>query len=584
MKSVLHRTNRCLTIFQTQVAVWACATWMVAATTCFAQAQQDYDVFSEINPPSTIQQGNQLGFVSPSNQVSFVDELTLDQVPLPQALALISKQTDLKLLASAEARNVEISLDVREMNAIDLLRVMTRVNGLWYQHDKDTNIYMIFADKEAKPQDFGTAERIAKLQRELNEAFPDSLVRLSLVGRQVVVRGQAHDVVEASRILRLVNAEMRMETADTTGPAPTEVPASQSFAGIGFSLEALNQSSSAQNNDSQGLQVIDMLSVIGEQQVAMRVTVAEVNRAAARGIGLNFGYQEAGEPFSGSLTGGLASIDDEGIFQVSQLANLPVALDNGQIRLAINALQEHSLSRTLAEPTLTALNGQEASFHAGGQFPVPVVGGNGVGGDNVQGVNFIPFGVQLEFIPLITDRDRIRLTVGAEVSDLDPTIGTAVGGVPDQGGTQVNGLRTRNFQTTVELREGQTLAVAGLIQSDYNAASARLPLLGRLPGLGNAFGNTTSASNEQELVILITPELVKSLDTSAHLALPGSDIFEPSDVEFYLGGKLEGRPSRNFRGAARTDVHKADRFYNGRDEYIIGPSGYRQSGSLSGTH
>lgn len=153
MKSVLHRTNRCLTIFQTQVAVWACATWMVAATTCFAQAQQDYDVFSEINPPSTIQQGNQLGFVSPSNQVSFVDELTLDQVPLPQALALISKQTDLKLLASAEARNVEISLDVREMNAIDLLRVMTRVNGLWYQHDKDTNIYMIFADKEAKPQD-----------------------------------------------------------------------------------------------------------------------------------------------------------------------------------------------------------------------------------------------------------------------------------------------------------------------------------------------------------------------------------------------------------------------------------------------
>src|SRR5439155_4055289 len=125
--------------------------------------------------------------------------------------------------------------------------------------------------------------------------------------------------------------------------------------------------------------------------------------------------------------------------------NLPVALDNGQIQLAINALRNLNYARSLAEPNLVALNGQTATFQAGGQFPVPIVTGFTAAG--LQGVNFVPFGVQLNFTPFITDKDRIRLNVAASVSTRDISSGTSIGG------SFVSGLNSRNFQTVVELRE-----------------------------------------------------------------------------------------------------------------------------------
>src|SRR5205085_10926860 len=132
---------------------------------------------------------------------------------------------------------------------------------------------------------------------------------------------------------------------------------------------------------------------------------------------------------------------------------------------------------SLAEPNLVTMNGQTANFQAGGQFPVPVVTGFTTAG--LQGVNFIPFGVQLSFTPYITDRDRIRLVMSAEVSSRDLSAGNIT-----IGGAAVPNLSTRNFQTTVELREGQTLAVAGLIQNNLGAESHRVPFFGYIPFLG----------------------------------------------------------------------------------------------------
>jgi pilus assembly protein CpaC len=234
--------------------------------------------------------------------------------------------------------------------------------------------------------------------------------------------------------------------------------------------------------------------------------------------------------------------------------------------LAINALRTLALARSLAEPNLTTLNGQPASFQAGGQFPVPVVAGSAGGG--LQGVAYVPFGVQLQFTPYIVARNHIRLVVQAKVSTRNAALGSTIGG------TNVPGLDSRDFQGTVELLDGQTLAVAGLIQTNFGANSDRVPLWGDLPIIGRTGANDRVSSGEQELVILITPCLVHPLDKHELPPLPGQDVFEPNDVEFYLCGKLESNRGCDFRAAARTDWCRLRRGHNCQDPFLIGPSGY----------
>ncbi len=194
-----------------------------------------------------------------------------------------------------------------------------------------------------------------------------------------------------------------------------------------------------------------------------------------------------------------------------------------------------------------------AEFQAGGSFPVPVIsgGGGGGGGQNLQGVNFIPFGVQLQFTPNIEANGVIRLAVNAEVSTRDESLGTSIGG--GAGGTQVSGLNSRNFSTTVQLRTGQTIAVAGLMQTNYGASTERIPFWGDLPLIGSTGGVNKNSSGEQELVILVTPHLVAPINSSGSPGLPGNDVHEPTDVEFFVANRLESRRSKDYRASVQTD-------------------------------
>src|SRR5262249_23496343 len=152
---------------------------------------------------------------------------------------------------------------------------------------------------------------------------------------------------------------------------------------------------------------------------------------------------------------------------------------------------------------------------------------------------------------IVTDRDRIRLNVSATVSTRELSAAANVGG------TNVPGLNTRTFTTTVELREGQTLGVAGLIQTNLGATASRVPLFGDLPIIGRAASFQQVTAGEQELVVLITPELVHPLDHhELPPMLPGADIYEPGDVEFYLLGRLESRRTYDYRSTVRTDIHR----------------------------
>lgn len=453
----------------------------------------------------------------------------------------------------------------------------------------------VFPDPGAKKR---LEQAYEALTKEINCLFPDSNVCVKLVGDKIAVTGFAHDVDQAAKILHIVRAN----APDPKDPRPeaAKVPADRIKAGplpgevLPPGVAAIGQE---QYETAGGPYVINLLKVAGEQQVMLRVTVAEVNRAAARSIGMNFAVlNQNGVAVFANSTGSIATgggtptfnggsgsaglnfanfAAGTNTFGVPALAgfpagvggfnNLPAALDNGQIRLAISALRTLNYARSLAEPTLVTMNGQLATFQAGGQFPVPIVTGFTAAG--LQGVSFVPFGVQLSFTPFVTDRDRIRLVVAADVSTRD-----LAAGVTNIGGAAVPSLSTRNFQTTVELREGQTLAVAGLIQNNLGGDASRIPFFGDLPVLSRLLGFDRVTAGEQELVVLITPELVHPMEHNEVPPLPGADVFEPNDCEFYLLGRIEGHTPVDFRSPVRTDWHRLHRHFESL--YLFGPHGH----------
>jgi pilus assembly protein CpaC len=390
------------------------------------------------------------------------------------------------------------------------------------------------------------------LEADLNEKFPNSYIELDEIAGRLIVRGQVPDLEEMSQILSVLSGARGVQPnvqAQQATQRATTVTTITAFPDD----QLLNEDEAASRrrdiNELELLQagIINQLKVVGEQQVMLKVTVAEVNRGAARSIGLNFSAD--GGNFR-TLTGNIFGIGGGGGGGGGAFgtANILANLDMGQVSAQIEALRTMNLSRTLAEPNLVAMNGQPANFQAGGQFPIPVLSSGGAGGNNLQGVTFVPFGVQLQFTPFIQDRDVIRLQMSAEVSSREESLGANTGG-----GGQVAGLDSRNFSTTVQLRSGQTIAVAGLLQTNFGASTDRIPFWGDLPIIGATGGRNRSSSGEQELVILVTPHLVAAIDGREGPMLPGSDVHEPTDIEFYVANRLESRRSRDYRTSVRTD-------------------------------
>lgn len=412
----------------------------------------------------------------------------------------------------------------------------------------------VLPDPEAKVRQ----ERVYKaLEDEINRAFPDSVVKLCLVGDKLLVSGQAKDVAEATKILQVVR-----EQAPPANP-PQRIPVDR--VDLTVTPDPLNPDQTIpqalQNFVLSGASnIVNLLRVPGEHQVMLRVTVAQVNRTALRSIGMNFQFLNNNKiQVFGQLTGNVGQAG-------GVAANLPAILDNGQIVMQINALRQLGYARTLAEPSLVTLSGQPATFQAGGSFPVPVV--SGFTGAGLQGVSFVPFGVQLSFTPVVSDKDRIRLTINAEVSAVNQQLGTNI-----NGNTNVPGLNTQRFTNVVEMREGQTFAVAGLIQNNVNGSASRVPLFGDIPFVGRAFGVDSVTSGETELVFIITPELVHPVEHNEMPPLPGHNVFEPGDTEFYLYSRLESRRTEDYRAGARTDIHRMWNYHQCQDQYITGPFG-----------
>jgi pilus assembly protein CpaC len=202
------------------------------------------------------------------------------------------------------------------------------------------------------------------------------------------------------------------------------------------------------------------------------------------------------------------------------------------LEVAMDLLDEQGLSKVLAEPTLVARSGETASFLVGGEVPIPVAQGGAFGSITIE---YHDFGVGLSFTPTVLGPDRIHLVVNPEVSRADFTFGTEVDG------TIVPGFKSRRASTSVELADGQSFMIAGLLNEELREIAAKYPLLGDLPILGNLFRSTKFMKEETELVIIITPTLVKTLGPGPH-PLPTDHFIEPTATEFYLWGALEGMP------------------------------------------
>lgn len=421
--------------------------------------------------------------------------------------------------------------------------------SIWFTDEDGTeNVirYLVHVSSDLAQQKRAQVE-YGQLQLRINEMFPNSQVQLIPLMDKLIVRGQARDSEAATQILSVIRGQYVNQNGAAFGINP---------------IVDGNVGDIPGADDLPSARVINLLTVPGEQQVMLKVRIAELTRSAVRELGVNFDALE-----------GRFALEST----ISNRANISAILDAGDYNLFLNAFASNGNGKILAEPTLVTLNGRTATFIAGGEFAVPTA--VGVGGIAAASTQFRGFGTQLAFTPTIVDKDRIRLQVSPSFSSLNEA--TTVDGIP--------GLTTRAVSTTVDLREGQWLAIAGLIQDEQGGSRIRVPYLGDLPVLNAIFGNQRVNRNETELVVLVSPELVHPLECEqVPFILPGMDVTEPTDHEFFCKNQIEGLPGVDHRStvwpAYKRQLHRAVReakqqakhngnFIDHQEFYISGPHG-----------
>jgi pilus assembly protein CpaC len=345
---------------------------------------------------------------------------------------------------------------------------------------------------------------LARLQKQLANLFPQSKINVEDANGTITLTGQVHDLQTAQQV------------------------------------EAVAAPYSAGNK------LVDLLEIAGGQQVMLKVKFAEVSKQAEEQLGFNFGGSDGVSVF-GSNTGanslGLLNTSPGGNNLLLSNTALSDTLASafgtgafGPIAFAyfIDALEQNSLLRTLAEPDLVTTSGQKATFLAGGQFPYPVPQSSG-GGTSIT-IQFQPYGVSLEFTPIVLGDGRIRVKVHPDVSELDYSHTVTLNG------TSVPGLTERSADTTVELGEGETFTLGGMLQDQVSASNNELPILGDLPVIGALFRSVQYQKNETELVIMVTPVLVSGVQPGDVTPVPGEKWRDPTIGELYwlkdLGGEV----------------------------------------------
>lgn len=393
-----------------------------------------------------------------------------------------------------------------------------------------------------------------ELQQMINEMFPNSMVQLIPIADKLIVRGQARDAEEASQIMSVLRGQAVNQDGALLGPGS-------------YGFNPLVQGTAAEpfpgSDDLPASQVVNMLTVPGEQQVMLKVRIAELSRSALREIGARFSAQAGDFSFASDL---------------AVAGAFTAVLDTTDVQLSLAAISSNGYSKILAEPNLVTLSGRPANFIAGGEFAVPTV--VGVDGVEAATTSFRAFGTLVAFTPTVLDKDRIRLQVSPTFSTLNES--ATVNGIP--------GLNIRTVDTTVDLREGQWLAIAGLIQDQQSGGKARIPYIGDIPILDTIFSRKNATREETELLVLVSPELVHPMEQDVTpLVLPGMEVTEPNDCDFFFHGLYEGRPDCHHRStvwpiqqtrireaqhAAVAEAKQEARYRKSEGYFVRGPHGF----------
>ena len=388
---------------------------------------------------------------------------------------------------------------------------------------------------------------LQSLKEKLYRLLPDEKIEVHSAQRNIILAGRVSNLSNMNAALRIAQGYF----AQLGAAVQTET----------FELE---QGRSTREDKSVG-QVINLMSVSGVQQVMLEVKVAEISRTELKRLDVRFNaiFQGSSQWKWGGVNGGATfpdAIVEPGGVRIPVFDNTapfgPVIDEfapndlliqdkgffasflsqNALFNLAFDAAKENGLAKILAEPTLVTQSGQEAQFLSGGEFPIPVP--RGLEGTTIE---FKEFGVGIRFLPLVLDSDRISLKLNISVSELisDNSVIVSADGVSST--FLIPSLSKRSARTTVELADGQTIGIAGLINENIREVVTKFPGLGSIPVIGALFRSQEFRKGETELLILVTPHLVKPL-LPTEIQLPTDNFVEPSDFGWYLSGKLGGRP------------------------------------------
>jgi len=457
-------------------------------------------------------------------------EVVLGQGRLITLAAPLANEDGVPVIAIANPSIVDFEILPKQR----MLRLVAKAIGV-------TDLSFISADGESHSFEIHVTYDTVLLKAQLRQIFPTAMLNLKQLREHLIVEGQARSPEQVQQILTTIEAYLSsiqlnetptsrsgVQQDQVVGVGQEEVPPQggndiQENPRVAFEPGERAQTSSSLTRP----QLINLIRVPGSQQVMLKVTVAELNRTALREMGVNL---KLGNFFENTVIGS---------------GNTTIAFGD-DVTMIMKALRSNSVATVLAEPNLVTLSGFPATFQSGGEFPVPQSSQFGGFG----GTMFKDFGVQLSFTPFIQENGIIRLTVSPEVSNVDKSLSVAV----IAGGDAVPGVRTRNTSTTVELRQGQTLAIAGLLNRETNGNTNRLPVLGDIPILGTFFSSTShQVQAEQELMVTVTPYIVGALDSDQCIPLPGTEVMEPSDLEVFLLGRISGRTGLPYRSTTNWD-------------------------------
>lgn len=415
----------------------------------------------------------------------------------------------------------------------------------------ETNIFVFGPNGEQIASlDLAVERDVAGLEGYIKRFLPTSAVKVELLNDNVVLTGTVDTPLDAKRAVDLA-------TIFVSGGEATTGQYSQTAAG------GSAQSGVDINNPDQERRVskiVNLLQIIGDDQVTLKVTVAEVSRSVMKQLGVNM----VGSGNSNGISWNALSSQNYGLGKpLSQNSGLNLGSPTSPFQAYINAMEQSGVMKTLAEPTLTAVSGEKATFKVGGEFNIITQRSQNVSQDNQTGeITYsnqqIEYGIGLEFQPVVLSAGRISLKVRTSVSEPTTEGATTVEGVGSLPGTTLLSIRKRLADTTVELPSGGSMMIAGLVRDDVRQAVSGLPGLTKIPVLGTLFRSRDFVRNETELVIFITPYLAKPVARN-DLAKPDDNFNPASDGAAMFLGKVN-----RVYGTMQTDKP------NGRYHGVVG--------------